>query len=114
MTKNMRANRPDQPIPTVGGMPAAHLYQLIEDSPQRVLEDGTLHIELQLCAEHGAMWQAAYERVERELMSEMEECANRHEHEDLLPHRWRAIVIHAMADRAREALGIRDLHPFWC
>ena len=67
-----------------------------------------------LCAEHRAMWQAAYEHIERELMAEMEACATRHDHSDMSELQWRSLVTHSVADRARELLGIRDLHPFWC
>jgi hypothetical protein len=110
MTRKQRT----QSIPTIAGMPAQHLYELIEASPQYQLRDGTVHVDIRLCAEHGAQWRAAYEHMERELISEMETCANRHEHQDMLPHQWRALVTHAMADRARELLGISDPHPFWC
>ena len=67
-----------------------------------------------LCAEHQAMWHAAYEYMERELMAEMEACATRHDHGDMTDLQWRSLVTHSVADRARELLGIRDLHPFWC
>ena len=44
----------------------------------------------------------------------MEACDNRHEHHDLFELKWSSLVTHSLADRARELLGICDLHPFWC
>jgi hypothetical protein len=100
--------------PTVGGQSARMLYDLIEASPKAVLADGTVHLGLRLCEDHGRLWQSAYERVERDLMSEMEACPERAAHGSMLPHAWRSLVIHAMADRARRALGITAPHPYWC
>jgi hypothetical protein len=131
MTKNQRSQRPDQPIrptrrpskrpnlfgPTIGGQPADAVYDLIERESRIELIEGPMLITVDpddLCAEHRAMWRAAYEHMERELMAEMEACATRHDHEDLTELQWRSLVTHSVADRARELLGIRDLHPFWC
>ena len=130
MKKNQRSLRPDQPIrptrrptqsrrpsPTIGGQPAAAVYDLIERDSRIELVEGPMLITVDpddLCAEDRAMWRAAYEHMERELMAEMEACATRHDHEDLTEVQWRSLVTHAVADRAREVLGIRDLHPFWC
>ena len=47
-------------------------------------------------------------------MAELEACETRQEHPTMLPHEWRALVIHAMADEARRVLGITDPHPYWC
>jgi hypothetical protein len=101
-------------LPIVGGISARHLYEIIERSPICEFDDGTMLIDLRLCDEHAAQWQSAYQLAERDLMAEMEVCCNRHQHGDMPAHAWRWLVVHAMADRARELLGIRDLHPFWC
>lgn len=130
MTKNQRSLRPDQPIrptrpstqstrpnATIGGQSAKAIYALIERESRIELVEGPMLITVDpddLCAEHRAMWQAAYEHMERELMAEMEACATRHDHGDMTELQWRSLVTHAVADRARELLGSRDLHPFWC
>lgn len=104
-------------FPTVGGLPAQFVYDVIERSTTVLFADGSPHVSIDLsrfCTEHIEQWEAAYARVERELMAEMEACATRHEHGDLSPIAWRQLVIHAMADEARAVLNIRDLHPFWC
>ena len=131
MTKNQRSERPDQPIrptrrsstrsdrssATIGGQSAAAVYDLIERDSRIELVEGPMLITVDpddLSVQHRAMWQAAYEHMERELMAEMEACATRHDHDDLTELQWRSLVTHSVADRARELLGIRDLHPFWC
>lgn len=101
-------------IPTVGGQPARMLYGIIEASPKSELADGTVHLELRLCQEHGRLWQQAAERVERQVMAELASCETPHDHRPLLPYEWRALVIHAMADECRRVLGIVTPHPHWC
>jgi hypothetical protein len=101
--------------PTVGGQPASAIYHIIEATPKRALADGMVFLgPIHLCAQHGRYWQGAYDHVERQLMVEMEACPDREDHATMLPHQWRALVIHAMADEARRKLGIRTPHPLWC
>lgn len=100
--------------PTIGGQSARMIYDLIEAAPKAVLSDGTVYLDLRLCEVHGREWREAYEWVERQVMSELEACETRHEHRPMLPHEWRAMVIHSMADHACRLLGITDPHPHWC
>lgn len=117
MTKHTHTKPTQRAHPTIGGAPAQAVYDLIERDSRIELVEGPMLITVDpddLCAEHRTMWRLAYDHMERELMTEMEECATRHDHSDMSALEWRSLVTHAVADRARALLGIRDLHPFWC
>ena len=100
--------------PTVGGQSAQFIYRLIESLPIIVGDDASIDFDRQLCASHAAVFRRAYEHVEQEFLVEYENCPCRDQHTPLEPGAWKFLVIHAMADRAREALGIRSEHRFWC
>jgi hypothetical protein len=101
-------------VPTVGGEPAVVIYDLIESLPIVIGDDDSIDHRRHFCEAHAAMFQRAYDLVEREFLIEYENCPCGEQHTPLQPGAWRFLVIHAMADRAREALGIHDQHRFWC
>jgi hypothetical protein len=100
--------------PTVGGQSAQLIYQLIESLPIIIGDDDSIDFERQLSAPHAAVFRHAFEHVEQEFLTEYENCPCQDQHTPLEPGAWRFLVIHAMADRARQALGIRSQHRFWC
>jgi hypothetical protein len=100
--------------PRVGGQSAALIYQLIESLPIVIGVDDSIDFEQHLCRAHVEVFRHAYEHVEQEFLIEYENCPCGDQHEPLEPAAWRFLVIHAMADQAREALGIRSPHRFWC
>lgn len=114
--RSYRAGMTNRPItsPTVGGQPAQLVYRLIESLPIVVGDDHSIDFDRQLCAEDAVVFRSAYESVEHEFLVEYETCPCPEQHEPLEPGAWRFLVIHAMADRAREALGIYTPHRFWC
>jgi hypothetical protein len=112
MTKNRRTTRSTSPGPrtnsinsrraraTIGGQSAEVIYDLIERTTRVMLVEGVPLVTIDpedLCEEHAAMWQSAYDDIERELMAEMEACANQHEHRDMSELEWMALVTHSVA-----------------
>jgi hypothetical protein len=103
-----------RPIPTVGGQPARMIYDLIESLPIVIGDDRSIDFERRFCDAHAARFRLAYDAVEAEFLIEYENCPCGDQHPPLAPGAWKFLVIHAMADRAREVLGITTPHRFWC
>ncbi len=102
-----------KPVPTVGGQSARLIYDLIESLQIVDGDDSSLDFERQFPRPHAVIFGTAYDRIEHEFLLEYENCPCGDLHEPLSPGAWKYLVIHAMADRAREALGLHDRHPRW-